>query len=353
MRVECIGANNIRSAGGLFSVGFLILVGILLLFGPAIVSLVVLARTGRLVQQTERLEQTLADLRSQIRSLSPLLSRLEAAPFPAAQPPAAAPSSPPASVPDLPPQPDHMTTHMAAAAAAEPMIQSEPAPSAPAEPAAVAPPAPEDVTPLLMQEAVPPVSAVPAVGADETPAPPPQKPVVSERPVSDTQIPQPPSPPRGTDFGDFEKRFGTQWVVWIGGIALALGGIFLVRYSIEQGLFGPGLRIIFGAVLALSLVGLGELARRSEIISGISDLPNAAHIPSILTAASTTCAYADIYAAYAIYEFLSPAIAFLLLGIVALATLAAALRHGPALGGLGLVGAYVTPLLVHSSAPSY
>ena len=36
--------------------------------------------------------------------------------------------------------------------------------------------------------------------------------------------------------------------------------------------------------------------------------------------------------------------------LVALATLAAALLHGPALAGLGLVGAYVTPLLVASRA---
>ena len=36
-----------------------------------------------------------------------------------------------------------------------------------------------------------------------------------------------------------EERFGTKWVVWVGGLALALGGIFLVRYSIEQGLIGP------------------------------------------------------------------------------------------------------------------
>jgi uncharacterized membrane protein len=142
-------------------------------------------------------------------------------------------------------------------------------------------------------------------------------------------------------------------VVWIGGLALALGGIFLVRYSIEQGLFGPGLRVLFGALLAIVLVGLGELARRREIISGVSTLKNTAHIPSILTAAGTTVAYADVWAAYALYNFLSPTFAFLLLGAVALATLAAALRHGPALGGLGLVGAYVTPMLVSSTDPSY
>ena len=78
-----------------------------------------------------------------------------------------------------------------------------------------------------------------------------------------------------------------------------------------------------------------------------------AHIPSILTAAGTTIAYADIWAAYVLYEFLSPGAAFVLLGLVAVATLGAALVHGPALGGLGLVGAYVTPLLVSTTQPNY
>ena len=73
----------------------------------------------------------------------------------------------------------------------------------------------------------------------------------------------------------------------------------------------------------------------------------------MLTAAGTTVAYAMIYAAYALYNFLSPGAAFLLLGVVALATLAAALLHGPALAGLGLVGAYVTPALIGSTQPNY
>src|SRR4029078_12293113 len=38
---------------------------------------------------------------------------------------------------------------------------------------------------------------------------------------------------------------------------------------------------------------------------------------------------------------------------VALATLAAALLHGPALAALGLVGAYVTPLLISTGEPNY
>ena len=147
-----------------------------------------------------------------------------------------------------------------------------------------------------------------------------------------------------------EERLGTQWAVWVGGLALALGGIFLVHYSIEQGLLGPGVRVTLGALLAAALVGAGEWARRSERLAGISGLPTA-HIPSILTAAGTTVAYADVYAAHALYGFLAPGTAFILLGLVALATLAAALLHGPALAGLGLVGAYVAPILVALQRP--
>ncbi|MEZ5873526.1 MAG: DUF2339 domain-containing protein [Hyphomicrobiales bacterium] len=51
--------------------------------------------------------------------------------------------------------------------------------------------------------------------------------------------------------------------------------------------------------------------------------------------------------------FLNAATAFVLLGLVALGTLAAALLHGPALAGLGLIGAYFTPLIVSTEQPSY
>jgi uncharacterized membrane protein len=141
-------------------------------------------------------------------------------------------------------------------------------------------------------------------------------------------------------------------VVWVGGVALALGGVFLVRYTIQQGLIGPGVRIAFGALLAAALVAVGEWARRKETLSGLPGLPSA-HIPSVLTAAGTTVAYATVYAAYALYGFLPPAAAFLLLGVVALLTLAAALLHGPALAGLGVVGAFVTPMLIASAKPDY
>jgi uncharacterized membrane protein len=150
----------------------------------------------------------------------------------------------------------------------------------------------------------------------------------------------------------FEERIGTRWVVWVGGLTLALGGFFMVRYSIDAGLLGPGVRTLLGGAFALVLLAAGEWMRRKESISTIETLP-IANIPAILTAAGTAVAFATVYAAYALYDFLAPATAFILLGLVALGTLAAALLHGPALAGLGIAAAFATPILVSSQRPDF
>ena len=207
-----------------------------------------------------------------------------------------------------------------------------------ATPAAPPPPAAQPAAP-----SPPPVAASPAE------APPPPTPPRQPTPVP---VSPPPARPAAPPAIGFEERFGTRWVVWVGGVALALGGIFLVRYTIQQGLIGPGVRIFLGALLAAVLIAAGEWARRTERTLALPVVPSA-HIPGTLTAAGTVVAYATVYAAYALYGFLGPAPAFILLGIVALATLAAALLHGPALAGLGTVGAYLAPMLVTSDKPDY
>ena len=158
---------------------------------------------------------------------------------------------------------------------------------------------------------------------------------------------RPRAPPLPQAQPGFEERIGTRWVVWVGGLTLALGGFFMVRYSIDAGLLGPGVRTLLGGAFALALLAAGEWTRRKESISAIEALP-IANIPAILTAAGTAVAFATVYAAYALYDFLAPATAFILLGLVALGTLAAALLHGPALAGLGIAAAFVTPILVSS-----
>ena len=176
--------------------------------------------------------------------------------------------------------------------------------------------------------------------------------LTAEATGSTTTTPPPSPPPVPAAAPGFEERIGTRWVVWIGGLTLALGGFFMVRYSIEAGLLGPGVRTMLGGLFALALLLAGEWTRRTQSIADIEALP-IANIPAILTAAGTAVAFATVYAAYALYDFLAPAPAFVLLGLVALGTLAAALLHGPALAGLGVAAAFVTPVLVSSGEPDY
>ena len=201
----------------------------------------------------------------------------------------------------------------------------------------------------------PPAESAPISPAEATAAPTPASPAQEEPPLIEPveappSVPQAPAP-AGAAGATLEERLGTRWAVWVGGLALALGGVLLVRYSIEQGFFGPGVRVAMGALFALALMVAGEWFRRNERSSPVAAVP-AAHVPSILTAAGTVSAFGTVYAAHALYDFIGPAAAFVLLGIIGVGTMLAAALHGPALAGLGLAGSLAVPLLITSQSPN-
>lgn len=178
-------------------------------------------------------------------------------------------------------------------------------------------------------------------------------------PPAATETAEPTAPPaetakpaaRPAARPNVETALGTRWAVWVGGLALALGGIFLVRYTIEAGIFGPEVRLALAAVLGIALVAVGEVIRRFGFRSPVEGV-SSAYVPGILTAAGAFVLFGTVYAAHAVYGFIDPSTAFVLLGLIGLATIAASLIHGQALAGIGVVGSYVTPALVSSNAPN-
>ena len=60
-------------------------------------------------------------------------------------------------------------------------------------------------------------------------------PAAAESAADTASTPLPPPLPQSANTRSFEERIGTRWVVWVGGVTLALGGFFMVRYSIEAG----------------------------------------------------------------------------------------------------------------------
>ncbi len=168
--------------------------------------------------------------------------------------------------------------------------------------------------------------------------------------------PQKPTKPKKS----LEELIGAQWSVWVGGVALLFGAVFLLRYSIEAGVFTPAMRVAMAAIFGVALLGAGEWLHRSDLkrfakgkvaafAEGISEK---AYIPTLLTAIGVFTLYGTIYAAYALYEFIGAIPAFSLLGLVSLGALALSFRHGAVLAAIGLAGSLVTPLLVQTDAPN-
>ncbi|WVT74306.1 DUF2339 domain-containing protein [Sinorhizobium chiapasense] len=167
--------------------------------------------------------------------------------------------------------------------------------------------------------------------------------------AASTEAPQPVmAAPRQAE--SLESRLGARWAVWVGGIALALGGVFMVKYSIDAGLLSPAVRLTLAALFGLLLMAAGEIIRRRAVPVIANEFQNAM-IPGILTAAGAVTLFGVAYAAYDIYGYIGTGTAFVLLAAISLATVGLSLLHGQALAGLGLLASLATPALVSSDEP--
>jgi len=157
---------------------------------------------------------------------------------------------------------------------------------------------------------------------------------------------------------NFEEEIGARWAVWVGGIALAFGAIFLLRYTIEAGVFSPAMRISLAALMGIILLGAGEYLRRADgdnikFPKTLTNLKQTAYIPGVLTGVGIFTLLGTSYTAYELYNFIGPLMTFALLAVLSLAALALSLLHGPKMAALGLVASLVTPLLIDIGTPNY
>lgn len=221
-------------------------------------------------------------------------------------------------------------------------LQYSPAPSAPVDefPAREAQPAtPREVMPAsapAIEDAAPPeaepiapaepVAAEPAMAYTAPPA----KPLVAE-------------PRRGFTF-DFEDIFGRRLPIWGGGFALAIAGIFLVRFSIEAGLLTPAVRVGLSFVFGVALLAGAEAAFRLE--ERVRD----PRVRQALAGAGLATLYGAFYLAGTGYGLIGAGAAFVGLAIVTAAAIALSFRFGLPSAVIGLVGGFAAPLLVDSDS---
>lgn len=144
---------------------------------------------------------------------------------------------------------------------------------------------------------------------------------------------------------DAESTIGGKITIWVGGLALAFGGLFLVRYAIENAVLSPAARVMLGFAFGALVAALGEWTRRRPNQYALPGFERA-NIPAILTSVGIFIMFAAVYAAHGLYELIGPVVAFAALSVLALGVMALSLVHGPSLGGLGLVVSYAVPFLI-------
>lgn len=136
----------------------------------------------------------------------------------------------------------------------------------------------------------------------------------------------------------FERLVGGRLLIWVGGIALAAGGVFLIRHSIA--LVTPEARMIAAALLGLGLIGIGDYARGGR---WLADDPR---IGQALVGAGIAVLYATAYGSHILFGLIGGGTAFALMVAITAAALGLAPRHGAPAAVMGLAGGFLTPLLV-------
>jgi uncharacterized membrane protein len=208
------------------------------------------------------------------------------------------------------------------------------------------------IPPAVLPGAEPPVetAALPAEAAAPAPAAP------GPEAVAEPAAAMAAAPPAATaaDAGKkFEQRLAENWLVWLGGVTLALGGAFLVKLSIDYGLLTPPVRVLLAILLGIGLCAGSEWVLRRELAEEdtAASSPDPSYVPQALAAAGSAIVFAAIYAAYQLYGLIPADSAFVLLAATAIAAVALALRQGVLVAALGLVGAYAVPALVVTETP--
>ncbi len=179
----------------------------------------------------------------------------------------------------------------------------------PAKPRLTPPPFPTDVPPVIQEPVTPPIN-------------PPTPQLFLNRDVSTI---------------NWERFMGVNLFAWIGGFVLFLATAFFVKYSIDNNLISPEIRVALGSLLGITLlIGGLQLSLKQYRVTA-----------QTLCSTGILILYADVFASYSFYHFIEVTAAFLLMiAVTAVAFLLAVRLDAKVVAILGLLGGFFTPPLL-------
>lgn len=153
-----------------------------------------------------------------------------------------------------------------------------------------------------------------------------------------------PREPRAIHDADFEANLGQKWLLIIGIITMVFGVGYFLKYSFEQGWVGPAGRVAMTFVWgALFLVAGERFRKRDYEVFGL-----------YLAGGGIATFYFAAFAGFQIYHLFSQPVSFLLMVLItALACTLAVIYDTKWLAVLGLVGGFLTPLLLSTGQDNY
>ena len=136
---------------------------------------------------------------------------------------------------------------------------------------------------------------------------------------------------------EFETQVGLTWISRIGAVTLIFAVAFIFKYAVDNQWIGESGRIILGILAGLACVATGDRIWHrghrtyAQAISGLG----------------IAVLYLSFYASFAFYHLLPQSAPFALMTLTTALAGALALRYeAPAIAVLGLIGGYLTPVLL-------
>lgn len=151
---------------------------------------------------------------------------------------------------------------------------------------------------------------------------------------SDDKSPKKPSVKRDNQF--WEEFVGTNLISKIGIIVLVIGISIGAKYAIDHNLIGPAMRIAVGFLFSFILIGIGVFLKKKY-----------KSFSAVLVGGGLAACYYLVFVSFSYYNFFSNGIAFALMFVLTLSSVAIALWYDlVVVAHIAMVGAYSIPYLL-------